>query len=203
MIKVGLPKGRMARLSQKIGSALGAEIKSPALRYKTKLDDCSIGIYLLKAPDIARLVKIGSLDIGLTGDEWLLENGVSPDCWYVEAGSYIASVCLLMADDDGRSSDMVRSVATPYPNLARTLLGTALSCARIMTVSGSSEALVPDVCDACLDLVETGDTALSNGLLVRKVFQRVTTHVARSDRADPDVLGPVLKIIASATEGWS
>ena len=29
--------------------------------------------------------------------------------------------------------------------------------------SGTDEALVPDVCDACLDLVETGGTALSNG----------------------------------------
>ena len=56
MIKVGLPKGRMARQSQKIGSALGAEIQTPALRYKIELDACSVGIYLLKAPDIARLV---------------------------------------------------------------------------------------------------------------------------------------------------
>jgi len=193
----------MVRQSQRIGSALGAEIQTPALRYKTKLDDCSIGIYLLKAPDIARLVKDDSLDIGLTGDEWLLENGISPDCWYVEAGSYVASVCLLMAGDDRRSSDLVRSVATPYPNLARTFLDGAASCARIVTVSGSSEALVPDVCDACLDLVETGDTALSNGLIVRKVFRQVTTHVARSDRGDPDGLEPVLKVIASATEGRS
>ncbi len=203
MIKVGLPKGRMAEQSEKIGSALGATIKPVALRYISEINDSPVGIYLLKAPDIALMVKDGILDIGLTGDEWLLEHGVSPECWCGEAGSYVASVSLLMADGDGRSWSRLRSVATPYPNLARALLGGAVSGCRIMAVSGSSEALVPDVADACLDLVETGETASRNGLTVRKVFRRVTTHIARSDRAEPGDLDPVLKVIASVTEGGS
>ena len=52
MIKVGLPKGRMIAQSEAICAALGAEIKPGVLRYTANLDDCPVGIYLLKAPDI-------------------------------------------------------------------------------------------------------------------------------------------------------
>ena len=183
VIKVGLPKGRMIAQSEAICAALGAEIKPGVLRYRANLDGCPVGIYLLKAPDIGRMVENSVLDLGLTGDEWLLENGVPGERWCAETGSYVASVCLLMAARDRRSLRWIRSVVTPYPGLARALLGDVVPGCQVMAVAGSSEGLVPDVGDACLDLVETGNSAACNGLVIRRTFRRVTTHVARSGRA--------------------
>ncbi len=197
MIKVGLPKGRMAAQSRQICLALGAEIKPGVLRYETALDGCPVGIYLLKAPDIARMLKDDVLDLGLTGDEWLLEHDVPAERWCAEGGSYDASVCLLMAERDRRSLRWIRSVVTPYPRLARTLLKDVEPGCQILAVTGSSEGLVPDIGDACLDLVETGSTAACNGLVVRKTFRWVTTHVARSARARPEAVALVLGAIAS------
>ena len=100
------------------------------------------------------------MDLGLAGDEWLMETGHTPDRRCFEARSYEASVCLLMARGRSPPARRIRSVATPYPNLARrACCAGPRRTAGSSPVSGSSEALVPDVADACLDLVETGTSA--------------------------------------------
>ncbi len=200
MIKLGLPKGRMMSQSRQICSAFDVEMMPGILRYDTAVAGQRLGIYLLKAPDIARLIKENILDFGLTGDEWLLEHNISREQWSIEAGSYVASVCLLMAMGDRRPIQSARSVVTPYPNLARTLVTGLVPGSRIMKVAGSSEALVPDIGDACLDLVETGGTAALNGLVVRHTFGQVTTHIARSDRVRPEILATVLGMITPLAE---
>ena len=52
------------------------------LRYKTWVDNAPVGIYLMKAPDIARMLALNVLDLGLTGDEWLMEHGVPRERWH-------------------------------------------------------------------------------------------------------------------------
>jgi ATP phosphoribosyltransferase len=67
-----------------------------------------------------------------------------------------------------------------------------------MTVSGSSEALVPGIADASLDVVETGTSAALNGLVIRESFERVTTHLVRSDECDQLAAVSVIKLLADA-----
>src|SRR5215475_11065093 len=125
MIRVRLPKGRLLAESQRMCSALGVEI----------------GVYLMKSPDVASMLKENRIDLGLTGDEWLMEAGVPRQFWCFDAGSYAASVCLLMAQGDLRPVGLIRSVVTPYPNLTRTLLRDVAPEFQIVAVAGSSEGL--------------------------------------------------------------
>ncbi len=129
-----------------------------------------------------------------------METGTPPDQRCFEARSYAASVCLLTADDDPRPLWRVSSVVTPYPNLARRLLSETAPDAEIMAVSGSSEALVPDIADACFDVVETGTSAMLNCLAVRRCFVNVTTHLARSEACNPSIVAPVVGLLADARE---
>lgn len=142
------------------------------------------------------MLALNVLDLGLTGDEWLMEHGVPRERWCLEMTSYTASLCLLMKDGDAREPRWLRAVVTPYPNLALRLLRDLVPDGRIVAVAGSSEGLVPDVGDACLDLVETGSTAQVNGLVVRHSFGRVTTHLARSRRSGADCVAPVVELLA-------
>jgi len=177
-------------------AVLGVEVTPGVLRYETDVDGAAVGIYLMKAPDIARMLRQDELDLGLTGDEWLMEHQVARQRWCFELRSYTASVCLLMAASDARGLRWVRSVVTPYPQLARSLLGEVMPGARIVSVTGSSEGLVPDLGDSCLDLVETGSTAALNGLAVRQRFGVVTMHMARSERSREELVGPVVEMLA-------
>src|SRR5215472_4009431 len=102
MIRVRLPKGRLLAESQRMCSALGVEIEPGVLRYETAVDGVGVGIYLMKSPDVARMVKENRINLGLTGDEWLMEAGVPREFWCFDAESYEASVCLLTAQCDPR-----------------------------------------------------------------------------------------------------
>ena len=179
-------------------SALGVKAKPGVLSYKTAVGRLEVTIFLMKAPDVAHLLRRNLLDLGLTGDEWLMETGAPANRRCFETRSYEASVCLLMAEADPRPLRRIRSVATPYPNLARDLLSEIAPVSEIMAVSGSSEALVPDIADACLDVVETGASAALNALAIRKSFEHVTTHLVRSEECDPRVVAPIVELLADA-----
>ena len=200
MIRIGLPKGRMAPESASFCDALGIQIRPGVLRYRTVVGDQDVCVLLLKAPDVARLLRRNLLELGVAGEEWLLETGAPPGNRYFETRSYVASVCLLTAEDDPRPPGRIHSVATPYPNLARRLLTGTAPEVEIITVSGSSEALVPEIADACLDLVETGTSAMVNCLAVRRCFATVTTHLSRSEMCDPATVAPVVGLLANVRE---
>jgi len=200
MIRIGLPKGRMALETGRFCSALGIQMRPGVLRYRTTIGRTDVSVLLLKAADVARLLRRNILDLGLTGDEWLLETGIPLDHRCFEARSYEASICLLMAQGDVRPLRRIRSVVTPYPNLARSLTSGGAPYSRIMAVSGSSEALVPDVADACIDLVETGSSAALNDLVVRRSFEHVTTHLVRSGECDSTAVAPIIERLAGAQE---
>jgi ATP phosphoribosyltransferase len=200
VIKIGLPKGRTVSDSERFCAALGVKTRPGVLSYQTTLGGLGIAVFLLKMPDVARLLRSNVLDLGLAGDEWLIETGVSSDRRCFEARSYEASVCLLMAEDDHRPLRRIRSVVTPYPRLARSLLGGTAPDTQIVPVTGSSEALVPDIADACIEVVETGASAALNGLVIRESFVRVTTHLARSETIDPLAVAQVVALLADALE---
>ena len=135
MIRIGLPKGRMAPESASFCDALGIQVRPGVLRYRTVVGDLDVSVLLLKAPDVARLLRGNLLELGLAGDEWLMEAGASPGHRCFETRSYVASVCLLTAQDDPRPLGRIHSVATPYPNLARRLLSGTAPDAEILAVS--------------------------------------------------------------------
>jgi ATP phosphoribosyltransferase len=200
MIRLGLAKGRLAADADRFCTALGLTIRSGVLSYRTAVRGLAVSVHLIKAPDVARLLRRNLLDLGLVGDEWLLETGVSADRRCFEARSYEATVCLLMSGDDPRPPRHIRSAASPYPNLAHRLLRDLAPAAEILAVSGSSEALVPGIADACVDLVETGASADLNGLAVRQRFDQVTTHLVRSEHCDAATVSPVVDLLAGAVE---
>lgn len=200
MIRIGLSKGRMAPESASFCDALGIQLRPGVLRYRTVVGDLDVSILLLKAPDVARMLRRNLLELGVAGDEWLLETGALPAHRYFETRSYAASVCLLTAENDSRPPGRIHSVATPYPNLARQLLSGTVPEAEIITVSGSTEALVPDIADACIDLVETGTSAMLNSLAVRRCFTNVTTHLVRSAGCNPAMVAPIVGLLARARE---
>lgn len=200
MIKVGLPKGRMAAATDRFCAALGVTTRPGVLSYQTAVEGTPVSVHLLKAPDVALLLRRDLLDLGLAGDEWLTETGLGPDRRCFKAWSYEATVCLLMARGDARLPRHLRSVATPYPSMARSLLRTIAPTAEILPVSGSSEALVPGIADACLDLVETGASAERNDLAIRQWFGHVTTHLVCSGQCDLNIVAPVVARLAGAME---
>lgn len=197
-LRLGLPKGRVMNDSRRACRALGVDPRPGVLRYTTKVAGRAVSVHFLKIHDIARLLASGHLDIGVTGDEWLMESAVAPEQRVLQTGSYHARLSLLTCRGNDSPLSALGLVATPYPLLANRLLVSMAPNASVVAVTGSTEALVPDVVEAALDVVESGASAAANGLVVRADFGHVTTHLVRSMWCPPDVAEEVGAMVMPA-----
>jgi len=73
-LKLGIPKGSLqeatVRMFRKAGFYLGINERS----YFPSIDDDEIDVILFRAQEISRYVEDGILDVGITGNDWILEN---------------------------------------------------------------------------------------------------------------------------------
>ena len=156
--RLGLPSARFRERSEKVAARLG----------------CRADCFLLKPRDIPRLVEQGYLDGGLAPDEWVGETcalieSVSPCHWLTTKLAAFA-----VASDVDFSARLLGAeviIATPFPRTVREWL-TGMGCnAPILSVSGSTEALVPQVATIGVDIVETGRTVQRHGLAIVAVVR--------------------------------
>jgi ATP phosphoribosyltransferase len=159
MIRVALPKGIVRAKSERLAADLtGASVTGGALRVQGN----GVIVHLVKHRDIPGLVCAGLVDVGVTSTDWVFESGRQfgamrlldwCDC----------RISLISAPSAKRP--LIR-VVTEFPRHAALLRGTHFpEDVSITTISGSTESLVPDVFDACVDCVETGATLRAHNLV--------------------------------------
>jgi len=72
-IKIGIPKGSLQEYTLKIFKSAGFDIDIPERGYFLKIDDPEIDCFLLRPQEIPKYVERGKLDLGISGDDWILE----------------------------------------------------------------------------------------------------------------------------------
>jgi ATP phosphoribosyltransferase len=100
---VGIPKGsledRTIELFRKSGWKIGIDDRS----YFPSMDDEEAQCTLVRAQEMSRFVEMGTLDVGLTGRDWILENGsdvvVVRDLVYSKVSQRPAKWVLVVAED--------------------------------------------------------------------------------------------------------
>jgi ATP phosphoribosyltransferase len=161
-VRLGLPKGRLLPVSNRVLAGLKLERDSPSVY---RLAHTDVTVWLLKMCDIPWLVQEGHLDLGLAPDEWVEETG--PLCERLATiDGYSTRVSVLAPGKclpTPKQGERLR-VATAFPNVARRYLNTR-DDVEILAAHGSAEAYPPELADVVVDCVETGDTARLHGLL--------------------------------------
>src|SRR5580658_1771221 len=77
VLKLGLPAGSLQEATGELFRKAGYKIAFPSRSYYPTIDDPEIQCTLIRAQEIARYVQDGSLDCGLTGHDWVVENGAN------------------------------------------------------------------------------------------------------------------------------
>ena len=77
MLKLGLPKGSLQESTFELFRHAGYKFSVSARSYFPSTDDDEIEAMLVRAQEIARYVEDGVFDVGLTGKDWILENGAN------------------------------------------------------------------------------------------------------------------------------
>src|SRR4051794_12675990 len=122
--------------------------------------------FFLRPRDIAIYVGSGRLDLGITGEDLLLDSGAKAEV-ILQLGFAGSTFRFAAAEGDGKSlADLAGCrIATAYPGLLRHYLAGRGIEAEIITLDGAVENAVRlDLADVIADVVETGTTLRSAGL---------------------------------------
>ncbi|GAA4297774.1 ATP phosphoribosyltransferase [Nibribacter koreensis] len=186
MIRLAIQKsGRLSDDSLKLIRECGISFISTTSKLKTEATNFPLEILYLRDDDIPGYVADGVADIGIVGQNVLVEEGLQQ--LTVKALGF--SKCRLsLAVSKGDAYEDVttlqgKSIATSYPNLLREFLTSKGVEADIHTISGSVE-IAPSIglADAVCDIVSSGSTLISNGLReVETVFKSEAVLIANQN----------------------
>jgi len=77
VLKIGIPKGSLQEKTLELFRMAGFNIYLSSRSYFPSIDDNEIEVVLIRAQEMSRYVEEGVLDCGITGEDWILENGSS------------------------------------------------------------------------------------------------------------------------------
>src|SRR6267143_5667685 len=193
-LKLGIPAGSLQEATGELFRKAGYKITFASRNYYPTIDDPEIQCMLIRAQEMPRYVQDGSLDCGLTGHDWILENDAS----VVEMGELVFSkvskrpVRWVLAVPNDSSVQSVKDlqgkrVATEVVNLTRRWLAQHGVQAHVEFSWGATEAKPPKLADAIVEVTETGSSLRANNLrIVAELLQSTTRFIANEKAyADP------------------
>lgn len=165
--------------------------------YKITIDDPRIGeVRLLRPQEIPIYVEKGYFDLGITGWDWVVETG--SDVIEVMTLAYNKTsvgrpVKIVLAVDGespvekGADIRPGSRISTEYPRLTRAYFDKLGIPVEIYRSYGATEAKVPDIADAVVDVTETGSTFRRLGMRIVDVLLESTTRLIanKESYADP------------------
>ncbi len=172
-LTIALTKGRLAKKTLKLFEKAGIEAKEAEDDSTRKLifedPDMKIRYFLAKGPDVPTYVAYGAADIGIVGEDTILEEGRNI-YEVMDLGFGKCRMCICgpeSAREYLASGDQIR-VATKYPNIAKDyFLNKKHRTVEIIKLNGSIElAPIVGLSEVICDIVETGTTLRENGLTV-------------------------------------
>ena len=212
MLSLVLPKGSLEKATLELFDAADLTVRRSSDRdYHASIDDPRIDkVRFLRPQEIPSYLERGLFDVGITGRDWIEEteaNVVSlGELQYSKATSRPVRVVLAVPDSSPWQSaadlpDGVR-ISTEFPSLTRRFLDAHGVKAMVVPSYGATEAKVPDIVDAIVDLTETGSSLRRNGLRVLDtVVTSYTEFVANSDAYEDEAKRTAMEDIALLLRG--
>lgn len=180
MLTIALTKGRILKETLPLLAAAGIEpvediSKSRKLIFETNQDN--VRLLVLRGVDVPTYVKFGSADMGIAGKDTLMESGSEGLYEPVDLG--IARCRLMTAAVKGIKTPEGRiKVATKYVNVAKRYYATQGRQVDVIKLYGAMElAPIMDLADEIVDIVDTGNTLVANGLEPREHIADISSRV--------------------------
>src|SRR5436853_4298912 len=173
VLRLGLPKGSLQDATiEKMGKA-GFNISVSSRSYIPYVDDDELEIRMIRAQEISRYVEHGYLDCGITGYDWIQENGSRVH----EVGEFLFSKAtrqparwVLAVPEDSpiqSAKDLAgKRIATEVVNLTKKYLRQHGVKAEVEFSWGATEVKAHEMVDAIVEITETGSSLRANKLRI-------------------------------------
>ncbi len=172
-LTIALGKGRLARQAIALFEKIGISCESINDKTTRKLiftdEENRIRFFLAKAPDVPTYVEYGAADIGIVGEDTILEEGRNIyEVLDLGFGKCRMCVCGPESAKKYLSGGGQIRVASKYPNIASDyFFNKKHQTVEIIKLNGSIElAPIVGLSEVIVDIVETGSTLKENGLVV-------------------------------------
>ncbi len=193
VLRFGLPKGSLQEATIEKMAKAGYNISVSSRSYIPYVDDEEMEIRLIRAQEISRYVEHGYLDCGITGHDWIIENGSKVH----EVGEFLFSKVsrkparwVLCVPEDSPVKTVQdlegKRIATEVVNLTKKYLKKHGVKAEVEFSWGATEVKAHELVDAIVEVTETGSSLRANKLrivdeLLSSTPRLVANHVAWKD----------------------
>ena len=215
MLKLVLPKGSLEKSTLELFEAADLPVqRSSDVAYKASVADPRISdVRILRPQEIPIYIADGLFDIGITGRDWVEETGSDVvslgELQYSKATSLPIRVVLAVGGDAPYQSvaDLPQGVrvSTEYPELTRRFFTDAGIEAQIALSYGATEAKVPDIVDAVVEITETGRALRAAGLriidtLLTSYTELIANPAAAADAKKRHAMGQIYTLLQGVLE---
>lgn len=192
-IILGLPKGSLQEATFAMMRKAGFTLVCSSRSYLPSCDDPELKCRLLRPQEIPRYVELGLLDAGITGYDWIYENGadvheVCEMCYSKSTSRPVRWVIAVPNDSPiTKVEDLEgKRIATEAVGLTRRFLEARGIKADIEFSWGATEVKAPELVDAIVDLTETGSSLRANNLRILDTILTSTTRLIANKAAWAD-----------------
>jgi ATP phosphoribosyltransferase len=193
VLRLGFPKGSLQDATAALFQRAGYRMSFPDRSYYPTIDDPEIECVLIRAQEIARYVSQGNLDVGITGKDWIEENGARvvelADLKYSKQSFSAASWVLAVPEDsDIRTVQDLngKTIATEVVGLVKRWLRKHQIDAKVEFSWGATEVKPPWLADAIVEITETGSSLRANKLRIVEVLMKSTPRLIANRDAYKD-----------------
>src|SRR3954447_11502073 len=212
VLRFGLPKGSLQDAAIEKMAKAGYNISVSSRSYVPYVDDEELEIRLIRAQEISRYVEHGYLDCGITGYDWIQENGSKVH----EVGEFLFSKATrqparwVLAVPEDSSVKSVKDlqgkrIATEVVNLTKKYLRKHKVKAEVEFSWGATEVKAHELVDAIVEITETGSSLRANKLrivdtLLFSTPRLIANHTAWKDKWKRQKIETMAMLLQGALE---
>jgi ATP phosphoribosyltransferase len=213
VLKLGVPKGSLESATIDLFKKAGWKISTSSRSYFPSIDDPSIRCMLIRAQEMARYVESGTLDAGITGKDWIMENDsnveVVADLVYSKASFQPTRWVLAVPHDSTirRPEDLHgKRVATELVAYTQRYFTERNIKVDVEFSWGATEAKAAEgLVDAIVEVTESGSTIRAHGLkIVWELFtsnpQIIANRQAWKDPAKREKIDQISLLLKGALD---
>lgn len=193
-LKLGIPKGSLQESTIRLFRQSGWQISLSDRNYFPEINDSDIHCAICRAQEMSRYVDSGTFDVGLTGRDWIMENDsdvmVVTDLIYSKVSQRPARWVLAVPLDSPVHDlkDLAgKKISTELVNFTKRYFAASGIDVNVEFSWGATEAkVISGLCDAIVEVTETGTTMRANGLRIVKELMQSNTQLIANKAAWED-----------------
>jgi ATP phosphoribosyltransferase len=216
MLKLVIPKGSLEEQTLRLFEAADLHVRRSSSRdYTGSIDDDRIdGVSLLRPQEIPTYVQDGLFDLGITGQDWIAETGadvqVMAPLRYAKSGTGHGTKVVLAVPKEHPANSAKEmpagsSISTEFERLTERYFADLDIPVKVVWSYGATEAKVPDIVDAIVDITETGSTLRAHGMKIIEVLLEsdpalVANKQAYADPVKRQAMDDVMTLLLGALQ---